>query len=237
MNNSVAVLIAKGLRKTYTSGPQSVTVWKDVDIELAAGETLAIVGSSGSGKTTLLNVLGGLDSLDEGQVLLAGEDVHALGEAARTRLRNQSIGFVYQFHHLLPEFSALENVMLPQLLAGIATPLAEQRALECLERLGMASRRDHKPSELSGGERQRTAIARAIVNRPRLVLMDEPTGNLDQQTAAQVEAVMLELIEQVDTAFVLVTHDESLARRMNRCLRLKGQTLVPVEVDAVVASA
>ncbi|WP_369854410.1 ABC transporter ATP-binding protein [Candidatus Thalassolituus haligoni] len=237
MNNSVAVLIARGLRKTYTSGPQSVTVWKDVDIELAAGETLAIVGSSGSGKTTLLNVLGGLDSLDEGQVLLAGEDVHALGEAARTRLRNQSIGFVYQFHHLLPEFSALENVMLPQLLAGIATPLAEQRALECLERLGMASRRDHKPSELSGGERQRTAIARAIVNRPRLVLMDEPTGNLDQQTAAQVEAVMLELIEQVDTAFVLVTHDESLARRMNRCLRLKGQTLVPVEVDAVVASA
>lgn len=237
MNNSVAVLIARGLRKTYTSGPQSVTVWKDVDIELAAGETLAIVGSSGSGKTTLLNVLGGLDSLDEGQVLLAGEDVHALGEAARTRLRNQSIGFVYQFHHLLPEFSALENVMLPQLLAGIATPLAEQRALECLERLGMASRRDHKPSELSGGERQRTAIARAIVNRPRLVLMDEPTGNLDQQTAAQVEAVMLELIEQVDTAFVLVTHDESLARRMNRCLRLKGQTLVPVEVDAVVVSA
>lgn len=237
MNNSVAVLIARGLRKTYTSGPQSVTVWKDVDIELVAGETLAIVGSSGSGKTTLLNVLGGLDSLDEGQVLLAGEDVHALGEAARTRLRNQSIGFVYQFHHLLPEFSALENVMLPQLLAGIATPLAEQRALECLERLGMASRRDHKPSELSGGERQRTAIARAIVNRPRLVLMDEPTGNLDQQTAAQVEAVMLELIEQVDTAFVLVTHDESLARRMNRCLRLKGQTLVPVEVDAVVASA
>jgi lipoprotein-releasing system ATP-binding protein len=237
MNNSVAVLIAKGLRKTYTSGPQSVTVWKDVDIELAAGETLAIVGSSGSGKTTLLNVLGGLDSLDEGQVLLAGEDVHALGEAARTRLRNQSIGFVYQFHHLLPEFSALENVMLPQLLAGIATPLAEQRALECLERLGMASRRDHKPSELSGGERQRTAIARAIVNRPRLVLMDEPTGNLDQQTAAQVEAVMLELIEQVDTAFVLVTHDESLARRMNRCLRLKGQALVPVEVDAGVASA
>ena len=237
MNNSVAVLIARGLRKTYTSGPQSVTVWKDVDIELAAGETLAIVGSSGSGKTTLLNVLGGLDSLDEGQVLLAGEDVHALGEAARTRLRNQSIGFVYQFHHLLPEFSALENVMLPQLLAGIATPLAEQRALECLERLGMASRRDHKPSELSGGERQRTAIARAIVNRPRLVLMDEPTGNLDQQTAAQVEAVMLELIEQVDTAFVLVTHDESLARRMNRCLRLKGQTLVPVEVDAGVVSA
>ena len=229
MNNSVAVLIARGLRKTYTSGPQSVTVWKDVDIELAAGETLAIVGSSGSGKTTLLNVLGGLDSLDEGQV--------ALGEAARTRLRNQSIGFVYQFHHLLPEFSALENVMLPQLLAGIATPLAEQRALECLERLGMASRRDHKPSELSGGERQRTAIARAIVNRPRLVLMDEPTGNLDQQTAAQVEAVMLELIEQVDTAFVLVTHDESLARRMNRCLRLKGQALVPVEVDAGVASA
>ncbi|MDP2608576.1 MULTISPECIES: ABC transporter ATP-binding protein [unclassified Oceanobacter] len=227
MNNPI--LVAKGLRKTYTSGPQSVTVWKQVDIELGAGETLAIVGSSGSGKTTLLNVLGGLDSLDEGQVLLGGEDVHALGEAARTRLRNQSIGFVYQFHHLLPEFSALENVMLPQLLAGVATAAAEQRARECLERLGMASRCDHKPSELSGGERQRTAIARAIVNRPKLVLMDEPTGNLDQQTAAQVEAVMLELIKQVDTAFVLVTHDESLARRMDRCLRLKEQTLVSVD--------
>ena len=222
------VLQARGLRKTYTSGPQDVTVWQDIDITLMPGETLAIVGASGSGKTTLLNVLGGLDSLDAGQVLLAGQDLHALREPERTRVRNRKIGFVYQFHHLLPEFSALENVMLPQLLAGVPTAEAMRSALECLQQLGMAARADHKPSELSGGERQRTAIARALVNKPALVLMDEPTGNLDQQTAAQVEELMVQLVNQVETAFVLVTHDETLARRMNRCLRLRNQTLVDI---------
>ncbi|QQD21397.1 ATP-binding cassette domain-containing protein [Oceanospirillaceae bacterium ASx5O] len=222
------VLQAQGLRKTYVSGPQQVTVWQDIDLQVAAGETLAIVGASGSGKTTLLNALGGLDSVDAGQVLINGEDIHRLPENARTRLRNQQIGFVYQFHHLLPEFSALENVMLPQLLAGVAPKAAAQRATECLQQLGLGHRLEHKPAELSGGERQRTAIARALVNRPRLVLLDEPTGNLDEQTAHQVEEAMLELTRQGETAFIMVTHDRELAGRMNRCLQLRDQSLRPL---------
>lgn len=222
------VLQAQGLRKTYVSGPQQVTVWQDIDLQVAAGETLAIVGASGSGKTTLLNALGGLDSVDAGQVLINGEDIHRLPENARTRLRNQQIGFVYQFHHLLPEFSALENVMLPQLLAGVAPKAAAQRATECLQQLGLSHRLEHKPAELSGGERQRTAIARALVNRPRLVLLDEPTGNLDEQTAHQVEEAMLELTRQGETAFIMVTHDRELAGRMNRCLQLRDQSLRPL---------
>ncbi len=222
------VLQAQGLRKTYVSGPQQVTVWQDIDLQVAAGETLAIVGASGSGKTTLLNALGGLDSVDAGQVLINGEDIHRLPENARTRLRNQQIGFVYQFHHLLPEFSALENVMLPQLLAGVAPKAAAQRASECLQQLGLGHRLEHKPAELSGGERQRTAIARALVNRPRLVLLDEPTGNLDEQTAHQVEEAMLELTRQGETAFIMVTHDRELAGRMNRCLQLRDQSLRPL---------
>ncbi len=222
------VLQAQGLRKTYVSGPQQVTVWQDIDLQVAAGETLAIVGASGSGKTTLLNALGGLDSVDAGQVLINGEDIHRLPENARTRLRNQQIGFVYQFHHLLPEFSALENVMLPQLLAGVVPKAAAQRASECLQQLGLGHRLEHKPAELSGGERQRTAIARALVNRPRLVLLDEPTGNLDEQTAHQVEEAMLELTRQGETAFIMVTHDRELAGRMNRCLQLRDQSLRPL---------
>ncbi|UZK03734.1 ABC transporter ATP-binding protein [Venatoribacter cucullus] len=222
------VLQAQGLRKTYVSGPQQVTVWQDIDLQVAAGETLAIVGASGSGKTTLLNALGGLDSVDAGQVLINGEDIHRLPENARTRLRNQQIGFVYQFHHLLPEFSALENVMLPQLLAGVAPKAAAQRATECLQQLGLGHRLEHKPAELSGGERQRTAIARALVNRPRLVLLDEPTGNLDEQTAHHVEEAMLELTRQGETAFIMVTHDRELAGRMNRCLQLRDQSLRPL---------
>ena len=228
MSDESLVLQAQGLRKTYTSGPQSVTVWQDVDLDVRAGETLAIVGASGSGKTTLLNALGGLDSLDEGKVMLSGESVHELKEAARTRLRNRDIGFVYQFHHLLPEFSALENVMLPLLLGGQARAESEGRAKELLAQLGLGGRVNHKPAELSGGERQRTAIARALVNRPKLVLMDEPTGNLDQSTAAQVEEAMLELTSTVDTAFIIVTHDSALANRMNRVLELKNQTLSAV---------
>ena len=228
MNNESLVLQAQGLRKTYTSGPQSVTVWQEVDLDVRAGETLAIVGASGSGKTTLLNVLGGLDSLDAGKVMLSGESVHELKEAERTRLRNRDIGFVYQFHHLLPEFSALENVMLPLLLGGQARSDSERRAKELLAQLGLGERVNHKPAELSGGERQRTAIARALVNRPKLVLMDEPTGNLDQSTAAQVEEAMLELTNSVDTAFVIVTHDSALASRMNRVMELKNQTLEAV---------
>lgn len=219
------VLDARGLRKTYTSGPQEVTVWQDVDLQVAAGESIAIVGASGSGKTTLLNVLGGLDVMDAGEVSISGESVNALSERARTRLRNEQIGFVYQFHHLLAEFSAQENVMMPLLLAGIARKQAEQRAQQCLEQMGLGHRLGHKPAELSGGERQRTAIARALVNKPRLVLMDEPTGNLDQQTAQQVENAMIELTQSSDTAFIMVTHDPALAKRMNRQYLLADQTL------------
>ena len=222
------VLEAQGLRKTYISGPQTVTVWQDIDLQVAAGETLAIVGASGSGKTTLLNALGGLDSVDAGRVLVAGHDMSTLSERQRTRVRNEQIGFVYQFHHLLPEFTALENVMLPQLLAGVAPKAAAQRATECLESLGLGHRLQHKPAELSGGERQRTAIARAVVNRPQLVLLDEPTGNLDEQTARQVEDAMLELTHRGETAFVMVTHDRELAGRMSRCLQLRDQLLQPL---------
>lgn len=227
MSNFSPVLEATGLRKTYTSGPQAVTVWQDVDLTVNAGESVAIVGASGSGKTTLLNALGGLDTVDDGRVVIGGQPLSKLSDAQRTRLRNQEIGFVYQFHHLLPEFSALENVMMPQLLAGIARKAASARARECLAQLGLEHRVDHKPAELSGGERQRTAIARALVNRPRLVLLDEPTGNLDQQTARQVEAAMLALTEQVETAFIMVTHDSELAARMDRCLQLRDLTLSP----------
>src|SRR5690554_3281311 len=184
--------------------------------------------ASGSGKTTLLNALGGLDTVDEGQVLIDGKDLSSMNEIQRTALRNQDIGFVYQFHHLLAEFSALENVMLPQLLAGKSQKAAKQRAQECLQQLGLGHRLNHTPAELSGGERQRAAIARALVNRPKLVLLDEPTGNLDQQTARQVEEVMLDLIKKSDTAFIMVTHDQELARRMNRCLQLKDLSLQPI---------
>lgn len=225
MNDQSLVLDASKLRKTYTSGPQAVTVWQDVALQVAAGESVAIVGASGSGKTTLLNALGGLDSLDEGEVKISGQSLNQMSEKAKTELRNQQIGFVYQFHHLLSEFSALENVMMPQLLGGVPRADAKKRAAECLAQMGLEHRMDHKPAELSGGERQRTAIARALVNKPRLVLMDEPTGNLDQQTAQQVENAMVQLTASSDTAFVMVTHDASLARRMNRQYRLLDQTL------------
>jgi lipoprotein-releasing system ATP-binding protein len=225
MNDQSLVLDASKLRKTYTSGPQAVTVWQDVALQVAAGESVAIVGASGSGKTTLLNALGGLDSLDDGEVKISGQSLNQMSEKAKTELRNQQIGFVYQFHHLLSEFSALENVMMPQLLGGVARADAKKRAAECLAQMGLEHRMDHKPAELSGGERQRTAIARALVNKPRLVLMDEPTGNLDQQTAQQVENAMVQLTASSDTAFVMVTHDASLARRMNRQYRLLDQTL------------
>lgn len=219
------VLVARQLKKTYRSGPQEVTVWQDVDLEVAAGESIAIVGASGSGKTSLLNVLGGLDHADEGDVLVQGQSLLSLSDAERTRVRGQYIGFVYQFHHLLPEFSALENVMMPLLLNGVDRAEAKERAAESLGRLKLAPRIDHKPSELSGGERQRTAIARAIVASPALVLMDEPTGNLDQTTAGEVEAMMQTLREQSNTAFVTVTHDQSLAQRMDACYQLVGGVL------------
>jgi lipoprotein-releasing system ATP-binding protein len=219
------ILDAKGLSKTYRTGPDDVVVWADVDLQVHVGETISIIGASGSGKSTLLNALGGLDSIDSGDVLLAGNKIHSLEEIERTQLRNRDLGFVYQFHHLLPEFSALENVMMPLLIRGDKNKVAKEKALVCLEQVGLSSRVEHNPSELSGGERQRVAIARALVGQPKVVLLDEPTGNLDQETAKQVEDVLLALSETVGMAFVIVTHDEELAGRANRRYKLSDRTL------------
>lgn len=221
-----AVLSCQALNKTYTEGPQDVQVLADINFEIFPGDRIAIIGSSGSGKTTLLNMLGGLDLPTSGRVKLAGKDYAQLNQKQRGQLRNQHLGFVYQFHHLLAEFTALENAAMPLLIAGKSMPEAKAQALKLLEKVNMAKRAEHKPAELSGGERQRVALARALVTNPSCVLLDEPTGNLDQETAAQVQELIKELAENSGTAFVIVTHDTELANQQNRVLRLnKGQLL------------
>ncbi|WP_284356472.1 lipoprotein-releasing ABC transporter ATP-binding protein LolD [Pseudomonas putida] len=223
-----AVLSCRNLGKSYDEGPESVKVLSGLNLELHAGERIAIVGSSGSGKSTLLNLLGGLDRPTQGSVWLAGEELSALGERARGLLRNRELGFVYQFHHLLPEFTAIENVCMPLLIGRTPIPEARERAEALLKRVGLGHRLNHKPAELSGGERQRVAIARALVNRPGLVMLDEPTGNLDHHTAQGIQELMQELSSASRTAFLVVTHDLNLARQMDRVLKLDDGHLVAI---------
>lgn len=217
---SNAVLTCQGIDKTYQEAGQPIHILNSIELSVASGERLAIVGSSGSGKSTLLNILGGLDKPDAGEVVVKGQSLYGVSERQRSSLRNQQLGFVYQFHHLLHEFSALENVAMPLLIAGAPSGAAAERAVELLERVGLKHRLRHKPAQLSGGERQRVAIARALVNEPACVLMDEPTGNLDRHTAEDVQNYLNELNATLDTAFVIVTHDLQLAAQMERALEL-----------------
>lgn len=226
--NQSLVIDCEKVTRTYREGPEELTIFSDISLQVAAGETVAIVGSSGAGKTTLLNLLGGLDKPSSGRIAICGEDIHRLSEAGRARFRSRNLGFVYQFHHLLPEFSALENVMMPCVLGKDSVRKAEQKASAMLDSVGLSARLSHKPGELSGGERQRVAIARALVNEPGCVLMDEPTGNLDEQTGEGVRQLIESLRDRLGIAFVMVTHDRAMAESLGRVMRLEQGRLQQV---------
>lgn len=230
VNANVNVLECSDVYKEYFDGNTRVKVLMGVTLSIARGEQLAIMGRSGSGKTTLLQMMGGLDAPTSGTITIENRNIQQLSERDLGKLRNQSLGFIYQFHHLLPEFTALENVAMPLLIAKTDPNEARERAMDLLEQVGLKMRVQHKPAELSGGERQRVAIARALVNNPGCVLADEPTGNLDDESAAQVFDVMRSLNRSQNTSFVLVTHDPDLARQLDRTLVLQGGQLHPIEL-------
>ena len=221
-----SVLACSGLGKTFNEGGAPLQILRDIGFSVAVGERIAIMGASGSGKSTLLQLLGGLDEPTTGDVMIAGKSLGSLSPVRLGRLRNRELGFIYQFHHLLPEFTAVENVAMPLLVAGTRPADAGAQAEELLGRVGLAARLTHKPAELSGGERQRAAVARALVTRPACVLADEPTGNLDRQNAEQVYDLMLELNQELGTSFLIATHDPLIAERMDRIVRLEDGLLI-----------
>jgi len=221
------VIQATGISRGFRQGPKRVQVLSGVDLQVPAGTSMAIVGASGAGKSTLLHILGGLDKPEEGEVLVDGQSLWKKSDSERSDIRNSRMGFIYQFHHLLPEFTALENVAMPLLIRGESTSVAAKRATDLLEKVGLGQRMDHKPGELSGGERQRAAVARALVGNPGCVLGDEPTGNLDERTANHVFEQLLELNTELNTSLILVTHDMRLAARLNQRFELHMGSLRP----------
>lgn len=225
MNNN-PVLHCQAVCKRYVDVNETINVLNDISLDVLSGECVAIIGASGSGKTTLLQILGGLDKPTSGEVLIAGHNMLSMSENEKSLFRNQHIGFIYQFHHLLPEFNALENVAMPLLIRGLSHRAAQPKAAELIERVGLKERLTHRVGELSGGERQRIAIARALVTQPSCVLADEPTGNLDQETADHVFSIMMELNKDLDTSFIMVTHNKELAKKHDRVLSLIGGTLI-----------